>query len=463
VSVPFDPWRASAVSLDILSAARATAQGLNRRQADRLAALVRVAAERSPLYRRWLGRAPVKPVRLDSLPPVSKSELMRRFDEWVTDPQLRLAALRRFTADPRRVGQLFLDRYVVWESSGSSGEPGVFVQDAASLEVCYALEALRRRPMQPARRYWDPYYLGERLALVGATTGHFASVVSLERLRHLNPCVAAGARSFSFLQNTASLVAQLNHYAPTIVATYPTAALMLSEEAQAGRLRIVPNEIWTGGEALTEAMRCQMVERFGCPVSSSYGASEFLSLASECRFGRLHLNSDWAILESVDARGDPVPAGTAGHTTLLTNLANHVQPLIRYDLGDRVTFAATPCRCGSALPAIEVEGRADDSVLLRDEQGHDVRLLPLALTTVLEDRAGVYDFQLEQEDANSLLLRVAAKGSAGESALRRARTALRSYLCEQGLPQVRLHGHCGTPSRRGASGKVQRIVGLAPH
>jgi len=463
VSATFDPWRAGAISLDIIAAARATAPDLQRRQAQRLAALVDVAAERSPLYRKLLGRRSAAPVPLDALPVMIKGELMRHFDEWVTDPKLRLSRLRRFVADPRRVGQTFLDPYVVWESSGSSGEPGVFVQDARSLEVCYALEALRRPLLQPARRCLDPYYFGERMAFVGATTGHFASVVSVERLRRLNPWVAASTRSFSFLQSTAALVAQLNRYEPTIVATYPTAALLLAEEADAGRLRIVPHEIWTGGETLTPAVRCQVSARFRCPVSSSYGASEFLSLASECHCGRLHLNSDWAVLESVDARGRPVPCGTAGHTTLLTNLANHVQPLIRYDLGDRVTFSATPCRCGSSLPAIEVEGRVDECVLLHDDQGHDVRLLPLALTTVLEDQAGVYDFKLEQEDANSLLLSVAAAGTAGESALRRARTMLRSFLRQQGLTHVRLHGHCGTPSRRGASGKVQRVVGLAAH
>ena len=463
MSATFDPWRASAISLDIIAAARASAPALQRRQALRLAALVEVAAQRSPVYRKMLGRPSAAPVPLDALPVMTKSNLMQHFDEWVTDPKLRLSRLRRFIADPRRVGQAFLEHYVVWESSGSGGEPGVFVQDARSLEVCYALEALRRPLLQPARRCFDPYYFGERMAFVGATTGHFASVVSVERLRRLNPWIAASTRSFSFLQSTAALVAQLNRYQPTIIATYPTAAQLLAEEADAGRLHIAPQEIWTGGESLTAAVRSQVAERFRCQVSSSYGASEFLSLASECRLGRLHLNSDWAILEPVDAQGRPTDCGTPGHTTLLTNLANHVQPLIRYDLGDRVSFSATPCGCGSSLPAIEVEGRADECVLLHDDQGHDVRLLPLALTTVLEDEAGVYDFQLEQEDANSLLLRVAAAGTAGESELRRARTTLRSFLRQQGLPHVRLHGHSGAPSRRGASGKVQRIVGLASH
>jgi phenylacetate-coenzyme A ligase PaaK-like adenylate-forming protein len=43
-------------------------------------------------------------------------------------------------------------------------------------------------------------------------------------------------------------------------------------------------------------MRGVIRQAFGCPVTNEYGASEFLALASECACGRLHLNSDCAIL-----------------------------------------------------------------------------------------------------------------------------------------------------------------------
>jgi phenylacetate-coenzyme A ligase PaaK-like adenylate-forming protein len=64
-------------------------------------------------------------------------------------------------------------------------------------------------------------------------------------------------------------------------------------------------------------MRRFVQQVFGCPVTDSYGASEFLSLASECSRGCLHLNSDWAILESVDDRGRALPADEIGSATLL--------------------------------------------------------------------------------------------------------------------------------------------------
>ena len=73
-------------------------------------------------------------------------------------------------------------------------------------------------------------------------------------------------------------------------------------------------------------------------VRSSYGASEFLPMAWECAHGHLHLNEDWLILEPVDEHQRPVPPGQPSCSVLLTNLANTVQPLIRYDLGDQVTL-----------------------------------------------------------------------------------------------------------------------------
>ena len=450
----FDPWRTSAVALDVMAASRGSRDALSRRQSQRLAALLASAARRSPLYRQLLSRHDPATTPLQALPPMLKADLMARFDEWVADPRVTLDALRAFVAEPACIGRPGPGGCTVWESSGSTGEPGLFVQDAQAMAVYDALEAWRR----PLSRWWNPLLLGERIAFVGATNGHFASTVSVERLRRSAFGAASALRGFSFLQPASALAAQLESYLPTVIATYPTAALMLAEEAAAGRLRIAPQEIWTGGEPITPAMRRVVSAQFRCPVTNSYGASEFLALASECPMRRLHLNIDWAILESVDERGRPVPDGELGDATLLTNLANHVQPLIRYRLGDRITLHALPCPCGSPLPALQVQGRTDDSLLLRDDADRAVRLVPLALTTVLEEDAGVFDFQLVQRGPRALSLHVAEAGAAGEQAARRARDALAGWLRVQGLPHVRLDVRCGIRADLGRTGKSIRVV-----
>ena len=42
---------------------------------------------------------------------------------------------------------------------------------------------------------------------------------------------------------------------------------------------------------------------------------------------------------------------------LITNLANYIQPFIRYELTDRVIVHNKPCRCGKTTHWLEIEGR----------------------------------------------------------------------------------------------------------
>jgi phenylacetate-coenzyme A ligase PaaK-like adenylate-forming protein len=215
--------------------------------------------------------------------------------------------------------------------------------------------------------------------------------------------------------------------------------------------------VWTGGERLSSAQRSHITEIFGCELHDGYGASEFLAIAWDCGHGSLHVNSDWVLLEPVDEAYRPVPPGVPSHTALLTNLANHVQPLIRYDLGDSVTMLDRPCECGSLFPAIRVEGRCDDIVGVRNGAGREVTLLPLALTTVLEDEANVNRFQLVQTGPTALVLRL-DPSVADTAAIQRCRDALGGFLQAQGAPNVRLDVEPCSLERHPVSGKVRRVV-----
>ena len=166
----FDPWRTGTVAADVSLAAHASEEALCRRRASRLASLLGAAAAGSALYRRVLaGRDPAA-VRLEDLPVANKTDLMADFKSWVADPALDPDGLRRFVADRANIAEPYLDRYMVWESSGSTGEPGLFVQDAAAMAVYDVLEAMRRPVLRPLQRWLDPWGLAERIAFVGVTS-----------------------------------------------------------------------------------------------------------------------------------------------------------------------------------------------------------------------------------------------------------------------------------------------------
>ncbi len=423
----------------------------------RLRALVRFARAASPFHRRLYAGLPDDPP-LSALPPVARGALMAAFDDWCTDPRVRRAPVERFLADRRRVGEPFLGRYRLWKSSGSTGEPGIFVQDEPAMAVYDALVAAQFDPSRlDARRLLAG---GGRAALVVATGDHFAGIASWEHLRRAFP--GLDARSFPVTLPLPRLAAALEAFQPAFVASYPSVLALLAAQARAGRLRIAPALLWSGGESLTAPARAALASAFGCPVMNEYGASECLAIAYGCEAGWLHVNADWVVLEPVDARGRPAAPGERSHTVLVTNLANRVQPIIRYDLGDRVTALGTACACGSPLPAVRVEGRQGAPVALRGARGRPVALAPLALETVLEEALGAERFQLAQVAPDALALRLDRAEGRRADAWRRAERALRAYLDAQALPNVALRLDAAGPRPERASGKLRTLVVEAP-
>ena len=454
---PMNPWLWSQ-TLGETFAAGLDPGGLALAQRDaRLARLLAHARAQSPFYRaRHRG-----PLRLDALEPVQKSELMQHFDDWATDRRITRAGVDAFLADPQRLADAYLGRYLVWTSSGTSGEPGIFVQDEHCLAVYDALDALRLRG-SGGMSAWG---LGQRFAFVAATGGHFAGAASIERLRRIGASALPAmrwllpeVRSFSVQRPLAALGAELQEFAPTVLITYPSCADALAQAQQEGRLRLRLTEVWVGGEQLSAEQRTRIRAAFGCKLHNNYGASECYAMAWECAEGLLHLNHDWVILEPVDRRLRPVPAGEASHSVLLTNLANHTQPLLRYRLGDSVRFLPGRCACGSAFPAFEVQGRADHTLQLRDAQRRTVTLLPLALCTAIEEGARVTRFQVLCTAADRLELRFEAEVPDPAAAFARTKYVLDGYLAAQGLAHVRIAYGAAPPLHHPRSGKIERVL-----
>ncbi|HVV85903.1 MAG TPA: hypothetical protein VHE35_22745, partial [Kofleriaceae bacterium] len=95
-------------------------------QASALAELRRYALTRSPFYRRIHAGLEGRP--LAELPVVTKADVMDSFDEVVTDRAVRLADVKAYLETPD-TGRLYLDRYQVSATSGSTGRRGIFLAD----------------------------------------------------------------------------------------------------------------------------------------------------------------------------------------------------------------------------------------------------------------------------------------------------------------------------------------------
>ncbi|QOD01966.1 phenylacetate--CoA ligase family protein [Pseudarthrobacter sp. BIM B-2242] len=425
----------------MLDARRVHKQGaemLLRRQQDRLAGIVTYARNHSAYYRELYHGLPERVSDAALLPVVSKKTLMARFDDWVTDPKISLAQVQSFVDDPARVGEKFLGQYTALTTSGTTGTRGLFLLDQHSLAVTAALSTrMLGAWLSPADVVRIAAH-GGRIAMVNATGGHFASAVA-----------AAGLRKNRFRRRlidvlpvqlpVPELVTRLSTFRPAILAAYAGTGALLAGEQQAGRLRIDPILVVLSAEGLPVTEYDRIAAAFGATVRQSYAATECPFLTYSCRENWLHVNSDWVLLEPVDADHRPVPPGQQSHTTLLTNLANRVQPILRYDLGDAVLVRPDSCPCGDRLPAVRVHGRTADLLTFPAHDEELVSITPLTVSTLLDRVPGIDLFQVVQTSPTELRLRLHPKAGADPGLTwQAARTEIENLLTGHDLAHVTL-------------------------
>jgi phenylacetate-CoA ligase len=424
------------------------AERLAIHQRERLRALLACAVERSPFHARRLARIDperFEPGDLAGLPVMSKEQMMAGFDELPTDRRLTRARVERQLAASAGEPSLLLGEYVCLASGGSSGLRGLFVQTVDSYAEFVA--SLLRRLMAGLAAGGGPPPAGLPVGIVAAASpvhsSGFGAAVAAGYPVQLIPAPAT--------LPLAELVRRLNQAQPPVVLGHATKLALLAGEQRAGRLRIAPMAVTAMGEHLTEENRAAISAAFGVPLIDQFTSTEGLAGHSEPGGAVLSFASDMCIAELVDAANRPVPDGTASAKVLVTNLHNHTQPLIRYELTDR--FIRHPATAGDAFLRATVEGRADDTF-----QYGSIAVDPLVIRTVMVRTPAAVEYQVRQT-GNGIDMAVVAGGELDHAALA---ASLARSLRTAGLPDPRVRvREVPDIARHPETGKARRFIPAA--
>ncbi len=256
--------------------------GLETFQANALAELRAHAYAHSPFYRefhRGLEDAP-----LEALPTLSKAEMMNRFDDVVTDRDVRLADVRDFLAQ-EGPEERYLGRYWITSTSGTSGHPGLFLVDRKewSLELATAVRAFDWAGLRlsPTHRV--------RVAQITSTNpSHLSTQGGRSMANWWMPTLILDAS-----EPLASVVEQLNAWRPEMLWAYASIIHVLADEQLAGRLRIAPRSVLSASELLTEGVRERARAAWGEALFDTYATTDCGGVGAECdRHKGLHLMED---------------------------------------------------------------------------------------------------------------------------------------------------------------------------
>lgn len=405
--------------------ARLTRAELEAEKLTKFRRLVRHAQSHSAYYKRIIAERSIDVASCTptDFPVLTKTLLMQHFDEIATMPGITKSAIADFLTRSHDPAELFLGRYRVIHTSGSSGEVGYFVyssRDWASGTV------MRQQGGRPGRK---PGAKGKfRLAYYAAVDGHYAGVTLISAITNSIAKFFVDLKLFEVNDPLPDTIKQLNEFDPEVLIGYTTALKILAAEQRRGALKLnrVVN-ITTAGEATTPADMALLTETFAAQVVNSYGCSEHLGMgASPPNGDKIVLYDDELIFEFFPDH------------TLITNLFNYTLPLIRYRMAD----VLRPVDSGEHAPYLVIEslvGRNELQPVFKNRDGAEDFISPHTINEVFV--AGVTRFQLqltgEAEFRFMIVLDPALSSDARTAASDAVATRLREILARKRMDNVR--------------------------
>jgi len=351
-------------------------------QLNRLQQLLTTALQHCPWHAERIQRAGINPQHLDweqfnKLPLMSKDDARLHSEKivWKNAP-----------------GGVF--RY---NTGGSTGEPLIFFfgrkRQAADA-------ACRMR----AKRWWGLEPGDKEIFLWGAPIElRRTDIIKQIRDRLCNQVLLNAFEMSS--KRMDRYIDILNAYKPKSIYGYASSLTLLAEYSHKKKKRLtLPTlkVVYATGEPLYPHQREIISSIFNAPVANEYGARDAGLIALESPRGKMHINSEWIIVEIVDKNGNPVSEGDIGEI-VITNLASEVFPFIRYKTGDQGRMEKKQNENSMSLEILkEVYGRSTDFILRND----GTIMHALSLIYVLRETPGIKQFKIIQNKLNEIIVQV---------------------------------------------------------
>jgi phenylacetate-CoA ligase len=197
---------------------------------------------------------------------------------------------------------------------------------------------------------------------------------------------------------------KLENFKPVIIRGYPSAIYLLARLIEReGKPRLRPRAIIVDSEQLYDYQRELFGKVFGCETFSHYDSFEIHPIANECpEHSGYHIAAENVIVEVVDGKGKPLPAGREGRI-VITSLHNYAMPFIRYDIGDVGALSDKACPCGRGLPLLaKFSGRTTDFIYTKSGGVIPGMAVPWSFFPTL----GIEQFQIVQETYGEMLVKL---------------------------------------------------------
>lgn len=414
---------------------------LNIYQTDRLRKILFYAKSKSKWYKEKLKNIEIDMITTQNIgqyvPITNKKEFAENWEAFCTDTNLSKQAIDQFLKEIDKSGNggewnLYMGKYHVISSSGSSGRPGIYV---------YTEEEWLRHCAQYSR-FINSNLENLRIANLTVKSLLFASP-------RCSKTIIDGVKEYDlneeYFGDIEMINKRLTELNPEVLITLPSILKKLVKEVEKGNVEIHPKFIQVSAEPLSKQLKENVKRLFDDPIINNYfaGSEGFSAFTCKADNQKLHLSEDYCMYEAVENR------------LTITNLWLKTTPLIRYQLDDEVEpkdeGRCESCGC-SFRTMIEPQGRANEDFIYENNKV----ITPLELVDKMNYFPCINEYQIKQTH-NGMLINLASKNFIDDNNIKQSMMQIleRKQISEAKVEVV----HVDSIERSG-SGKLKQFIKL---
>lgn len=327
---------------------------------------------------------------IEKFPVINKQILFENLSEILTDKKIKSA----YSEQKNFQFSIPNSQFHCIHSSGSTGVPLFFAYSDSAWRTVMA--AITRGCMWDISicRLLRILLSGVRFLYIAATDGAYAGSESIG-----STCNAFGAKSL-FIDINEPLETwckKINDFNPNFVVGYPSGLKIVASLVQEGKISFGKNvhQFVSCGEPLISGLRKNLEETFGKTIINFYGASESLALGVEANSEEgMILFDDLNFIEVADGK------------MYLTCLYNFLQPLIRYEITDRLELLEKK----SAFTHAKIVQSRQEDIMWFQKDGKKDFIHPLSVEGICIE--GLLDYQFVRSDDENFVMKIQILDSA---------------------------------------------------
>lgn len=250
-------------------------------------------------------------------------------------------------------------RQLLLETSGTTGEPLLFYQDANSL-----FYKSLGNPLWFSYLGFDPFPPPGQVLHIGA-------------FKPWNKSLGQRFDVQLIKEDPVRFRKFVSRHRPSVVYGKVSDLFLLAEVVQTYAPEISFQMLLADAEPLFPQTKAWLERALGGTLYTKYASSEFGTIAVQCIAAEnFHVSTDRLFVEIVNESGMVVPEMTVG-AIVITALDNLVMPMIRFVTGDRGYLSFAKCECGFRNPQLAVLGREHEVLHVGHKRiyAHDIHAM----------------------------------------------------------------------------------------